>query len=285
MKDTLLVVDLSNQVYRALYAYPNLTHDGVFTGGLYGLLVMISTAVRNTNATRLIVAEDSKPYIRVKTYSAYKNLSRKPPDPAVKEARDATMQLWHEMATAVGICSWAIPGYEADDIAGLVVRDHWPRFRHVWSMSNDEDLYQLLTYPNYRVYASSSTKVAGKPTITPKVTTRDVFVERFGIDPEQYPLVLAMAGTHNDVEGIPSIGIKRAVAALQSDQAKYRQLTQQHGPLIARNLDLITLPHPSLPRTPLPPRPTFNLRALHRFCARYDITVTPSINAAFGNLL
>lgn len=269
----LLCVDLSYQAYRATCANPRLTCDGTFTGGLYGFFMFLGKAVRETRATRLAVCLDTKPYVRSAEYPQYKKLRKAREDPEVKERYETSKRLILETLFTVGAPVYALEGYEADDLtAGLAMR-YRHRFDHVYAASNDSDLYQCLQWDSFSIYKTDIDAV-----VTRKTLMRDLKVT-----PHQYMLATALMGTHNDIEGIPGVGVKTAFRAVL-DTSQLRALRSKWGDLIDRNLDLIRLPHASMPPDAVLmdlPQNQFNPRDLYQQLGQWDIDVTDSMVRAF----
>lgn len=268
---SLLLVDLSNQLYKACWSYQNLTHDGEFTGGLYGVLMRISSAIRYTGATRVILCTDRKPYVRAQDYPEYKAGRKRKPDARAEELGQAVAVARQQVltaATAIGLPIWGLNGFEADDLAAHAVRHYRHRWHTLWSLSNDDDLHQLFTIRHFQVLAS--TPDVQNPEGA-KIHNSETFRLRLpGLRPDQYVEWLAMKGTHNDVEGIPGVGEKRALQALTTHPDNLLAYRRQWGELIERNVGLITLPHPRFPRdTRLPPFQPINLKNLLSVCDEF----------------
>jgi DNA polymerase-1 len=270
---TLLAVDLSYQTYRAASAHQKLTsQDGEFTGGLYGFLVTLAKIIRDTEATRVVVTADRKPYLRSGIYPQYKQIRKSASDPELKAKVEVSKPQIVAALETIGIPVVGIEGFESDDLIGHYARQYRHRFDTIYAASNDSDLFQLLDpRGRFRIYRKDESDV----------WSHDAVLKHYGITPEQYILATALMGTHNDVEGIPRVGVKTAVAAVTSP-GKMRQYLEQHGELIDRNMRLIRLPFEGFPaQTPLPACGTFQHRALYRFCSKYDISVTKSMLDAF----
>lgn len=272
-RDTLLVVDLSYQVYRATCANPRLTSDDVFTGGLFGFFQFLGKAVRECNATRLAFCLDTKPYRRSIVYPQYKLLRKSRQDPEVKVRYEVSKRLVLETLFSVSAPVYALEGFEYDDImAGMSLR-YRHRLARIIAATNDSDAYQLLWMDNFAIYKTDFDNL-----VTARTLMRDT-----GLTPEQYMLATALQGTHNDVEGIPGVGEKTAAAAVK-DAAKLRALRGKWGDVIDRNLSLIKLPHSELPHSVCileEPRRAFNPRDLYRALGVYDIDVTEAMVNAF----
>lgn len=280
-REVLLVVDMSNQVYKSTAAHQGLTSGRTFTGGLYGFLVGLSKTIEDTGADRVIVGCDSRPYVRSLEYPDYKgnrkNKEKTEQDELMLMAFKQSMSLVGDLCRTLNIPMWSVPGYEYDDLVAYAALRYGHQFETVVAMSNDSDLFQLLWLENFYVHRG-------------KIGTfrlREFLAEWGGIRPQDLPIALAMTGTHNALDGIYGIGPKTAIKTLQ-DAKRWEAVYGEHEGLIKRNLGLIVLPHETFPfDTPLPEKETLRdpARALTRFCVPYDIQVTRSMNQAFDQIL
>jgi hypothetical protein len=272
---TLLVYDLSFQVYRACAAHPMLRSGRTFTGGVYGFLTTLSKIVRETKATHIALGEDVKPYKRSETYPEYKQIRKKNADSQLADDFNDSWPMVVDLLQECGFQLWSVKGFEFDDLAGHCVRKYRHRFDVIYAASNDSDLFQLFGCERFKVFRDDKSGVMD----------RDRLFKETGLTPDQFMLASALAGTHNDIEGVNGIGPKKSAAAVLNP-AVWRDMQAKHGELIKRNLSLIKLPHDDFPRDECIPALTkgFNTRALYRFCARYDIEVTASMVNALEQL-
>lgn len=135
---------------------------------------------------------------------------------------------------------------EADDLAALVVKDHAHKFNHVWLISSDAD-WDLLLRDNVSRFSF----------VTRKEYTIENFYEEHECDnPVDYVSIKVLMGDKGDsVEGIPSIGIKRAYGLVRQygsavdiidllplpGKQKFVENLNQSKDLILRNYELIDL--------------------------------------------
>ena len=271
----LLAVDLSYQTYRAAASHPTLTYDGQFTGGLYGFLTTLAKQIRVTKATRVVVCEDVKPYRRSLAYPAYKQLRKKNADEELVEAFKVTLPLVMRALDVIGIPIMGYPGFESDDCIGWLANTHRHRFDLIYAASNDSDLYQLLQYASFKIIRGSE--------MTDVMDAARLASGPFGMTPAEFMLSQALQGTHNDVEGIPQVGPKKAFDAVKQP-AKLRHLRERWASVIDRNLWLQELPHAEFPDATLPSMGRFNPRALYRFCADFDIEVSRAMLDSFSQV-
>jgi DNA polymerase I len=204
-KPTLLVIDGHSLAFRAFYALPVdsfTTRDGQHTNAIHGFLSMLILLLQNEKPTHLAVAFDISRYsFRTREYPEYKGTRGETPSEFVGQ-----VPLLEEALKAMGIQTLSKEDYEADDIlATLATRGAADGF-DVLVVSGDRDAIQMvkpgvtLLYPNARGVSEL------------KRYDRDAVVERYGIEPEQYPDVAALVGESSDnLIGIDKVGEKTAV--------------------------------------------------------------------------
>ena len=275
----LLAVDLSNQLYRASAAHSRLTSGDTFTGGLYGLLVSVASAITRVGATDIVFCRDSKPYVRSLAYPQYKAFRKTTQDPELKRLFNESEDLVNEMIARFGIPAWHLPGFESDDLIGHAVRMNGWRYEIIVAMSNDADLFQLCDHPRFKIWKDAKQGLLGA----------EYLAKKFNLTPAEYVKALALSGTHNEIEGLPGIAEVRS-AQIVNDPAKWRSYFNKHREMIERNISLIQLPHPDLTRggpvnIPTVERGVFSLRSLYRFAGVYEIDITPMIANAFEQVL
>jgi len=204
-KPTLLVIDGHSLAFRAFYALPVdsfQNRDGQHTNAIHGFLSMLILLLQNEKPTHLAVAFDISRYsFRTREYPEYKGTRSETPPEFVGQ-----VPLLQEALHAMGVTTISKEDYEADDIlATLATRGATEGFR-VLVVSGDRDAIQMvgpdvtLLYPNARGVSEL------------KRYDRDAVMERYGIEPEQYPDVAALVGeTSDNLIGIDKVGEKTAV--------------------------------------------------------------------------
>lgn len=265
---SLLCVDLSNQVYKAAAANPNLTSGRTFTGGVYGFVMFLAKAVSVTGATQVVICKDLPPYVRSIEYPKYKKLRESNKDEELVIKVGQTKKILDDLFELLGMPVLGIKGYESDDMIGLVVRKYRHRFQKIVAASNDSDLYQLFDLcPNFSIYKGKN-----------GFYDQAEFDIEWGLSRDQFMEAHALMGTHNDIEGIEGIGPVRA-KSIVLDPPNLRSYRLSHSKLIERNKRLIELPHPTLDPTIQLPRPSkaFNEREFIRFMGRLDIRVSQQL--------
>lgn len=275
----LMVVDLSNQAYKACAAFPYLSHEDRYTGGLYGYMQALAKAIRDEGVTHLVVGADSPPYIRSESYPDYKKLRKKDMDPGLRESASETIRYAREFHECIGIPVWSLPGFEFDDLVGVAVRDLRHRFDAIVAMTNDSDCAQFFTTPSFYMYRGKK----GRYTLEDFKKDPDWA----GIGPSDVVELLSMTGTHNDVGGIVGVGPKRAADAIRGVPNAVA-LVRPHQSVVDRNRALIELPHSQFPKDVGPPvayTRSFNSRKVFSFCSMFGIQTTSSMLDSFEQVL
>ena len=133
--------------------------------------------------------------------------------PAYKSSREdappeleAQFALCQEASRALGVASFAVPDYEADDLIATLTEKLLAQGARVRVVSSDKDLSQLVT-------------ADGRVTLYDLARDREhdaeAVRERFGVYPEQIPDYLGLVGDAvDDLPGVPGVGPKGAAAAL-----------------------------------------------------------------------
>lgn len=210
-RETLLLVDGHNLVYRAFHAMPALSNSrGEMTNAAYGFTSMLFKALNDTTPTYAIAAFDlAGPTFRHERVAEYKAQRVRAPD----ELR-AQFPWAREVVLALGIPIVEVPRYEADDVIGTLAQKGEAAGLDVIILTGDLDVLQLVT-EHIRVFAS---RRGISDTIIYDI---DKVRERYGFEP---PLVVdfkALQGDPSDnIPGVPGIGEKTAMS-----------LVQQYGPL------------------------------------------------------
>lgn len=272
----LLAVDFSNLLYRQASVHRRLSAGDVPTGGLYGFLDGLTAGIKKVGATDVVICQDAKPYRRSLVYPEYKLMRSSKSDPELKELYNIGAEQVARLIELLGIPRLQAPGFEADDMVGSILKTYHRRFERIVAQSTDADLMTLLDYDCFRIMKAAKDPLVGREELAGMM---------FGATPAEYHRALALAGTHNEVAGIPGIAMVRALQALR-DPVKLRALLADHQQLYDRNLELIRLPHRELAGIRLPPKPgRFDLRGLYRFLAPYEINLRPDMAAALEQVL
>jgi DNA polymerase I len=196
-----LLVDGYAVIHRAYHAIPPLsTAKGEPTNALFGFALMLLRALTDLKPDYVAVALDRPgPTFRHLEYEAYK--AQRPPAP--DDLRQQFNRL-RDLVRVLGVRSYELEGFEADDLIGTLARSAESRGWRVIIATGDADALQLVTEST-----SVLTPVRG---FSETVTYGPEGVrERYGIDPVQLPDYKALNGDPSDnIKGVPGIGQKTA---------------------------------------------------------------------------
>ncbi|RLP72618.1 DNA polymerase I [Mycetocola manganoxydans] len=204
-KPTLLVIDGHSLAFRAFYALPVdsfSTKDGQHTNAIHGFLAMLINLIRDHKPTHIAVAFDiSRFSFRTREYPEYKGTRGETPPEFIGQ-----VPLLQDALAAMNITTISIEDYEADDIlATLSVQGREQGYR-VLVVSGDRDTIQLVNDDVTLLYPSRM----GVSDLTMYDAAK--VMERYGIQPHQYPEVAALVGeTSDNLPGVPKVGEKTAV--------------------------------------------------------------------------
>ncbi len=227
----LLILDSNSLMNRAFYALPPLTNDdGVNTNAIYGFTNMLFKMKDEINPDNIIATFDKKsPTFRHKEYSEYKAGRKKMP-PELGEQ----FPIIKELLKYMGIKTFEIDGFEADDIIGTISKFGEENDMEVYIVTGDKDALQL---------ASEKTKVV----ITKKGVTETAiydykaFMDEFEITPTQFIDVKGLMGDKSDnIPGVPGVGEKTAFKLIKeygSLEEVLKNIPEISGKKLKENLE------------------------------------------------
>ncbi len=207
MKKRLIIVDVSNFIFRAFYAIrPMLAPDGTPTNAVHGILSMFLKLFGDYQPTHIILARDTAGgSFRNELYPEYKANRGAPPEDLVPQ-----FSLIDELFNKMQLPSISNDKYEADDIIGTAVVKFKDEFDEILIASGDKDLMQFV-----------DNKVKMLDTMKDKLYGPDEVFEKMGVYPEQIVDYLSILGDSSDnIPGIKGIGAKGAAGLL----AEYKTL-------------------------------------------------------------
>ncbi len=204
-KPTLMVIDGHSLAFRAFYALPVdsfVNREGQHTNAIHGFLAMLILLLQKEKPTHLAVAFDISRYsFRSREYADYKATRGDTPPEFIGQ-----VPLLEEALAAMNIPTISKEDYEADDILATLATKGRDEGYEVLLVSGDRDTIQLvrdgvtLLYPSARGVSEL------------KRYDRDAVVERYGVEPHQYPDIAALVGeTSDNLPGIDKVGEKTAV--------------------------------------------------------------------------
>jgi DNA polymerase-1 len=204
-----MVIDGHSLAFRAFYALPVdsfQNREGQHTNAIHGFISMLLNLLKNEKPTHLAVAFDISRYsFRTREYPEYKGTRGETPPEFVGQ-----IPLLEEALKAMGIQTLSKEDYEADDILATLAHKGSAEGFTVYVVSGDRDAIQMiddnvtLLYPNARGVSEL------------KRYNRDTVMERYGIEPHQYPDIAALVGeTSDNLIGVDKVGEKTAVKWIQ----------------------------------------------------------------------
>ncbi len=204
----LLLVDGHSLAYRAFYALPveNFgTSSGQPTNAIYGFSSMLLNLIRDEEPTHIAVAFDvSRKTFRSEKFPEYKAQRAKTPD----EFR-SQMDYLYQMVTALGIRTFAIEGFEADDVIATFAKEAESEEFEVLISTGDRDSFQLISERITVLYPRKGMSDLAR--MTPEAVK-----EKYGLTPSQYHDFAALRGDPSDnLPSVPGVGEKTATKWIQ----------------------------------------------------------------------
>jgi len=197
------LIDGSSYIYRAYHAVRHLsTSQGLPTNATFGFTNMVLKLLAEQNPEYMAMAFDAKgPTFRHEIYDAYK--ANRPPMP-----EDLVVQIPYikQVVAGMNISSLELPGYEADDIIGTLVRAAEGKGFRVVMVTGDKDFKQLI-----------SRSVSMWDPMRDRTIDYASLKEDSGLEPSQWVDVMALAGdTSDNIPGVPGIGEKTAIQLIKA---------------------------------------------------------------------
>ncbi len=196
----LLVIDGNSILNRAFYGVrPLSTKEGLPTNALYGMTNILWSKLDEYKPDYAAVAFDlPAPTFRHLEYDGYKANRHKMPEELAQQLPYAK-----ELCAAMGMSVLTKEGFEADDILGTVAHMAAEQDVMAYILTGDRDSLQLIGDKVNILLATN------KDTL---VFDRNMFFEKYGVEPECFVDVKALMGDSSDnIPGVPGIGEKTAL--------------------------------------------------------------------------
>lgn len=215
---TLLLLDSHAILHRAYHGLPDFKSEaGEPTGALYGFVTFLLKAVKDLRPDYIVACFDLPgPTFRHDEYKEYKAGRAKTEDDLVHQLKAA-----RGVAEALGLPIYELPGFEADDMLGTIVKEVGGKDSPQQSRgetlptkiiiaSGDMDTLQLVKDDTVVVY---TLKKGLNDTV---VYNEDAVKARFGFGPELLPDYKGLRGDASDnIAGVKGIGEKTAGELIQ----------------------------------------------------------------------
>lgn len=218
------IIDGMAIAYRAYFAFinrPLINSKGMNTSAVYGFVATLQKILKEETPDHIAVAFDTPhPTFRHRRFAEYKATREKMPDDMVEQ-----LPWLKRIVQAYNIPVLEIPGWEADDIIGTLVRRAEQEDLACYMVTPDKDYMQLVSERS-RLYRP------GKMADSWEIIDIDGVREKFGVRPDQVIDVLGLMGDQSDnIPGVRGIGEKTAIP-----------LVQEYGSIagIYENLDKLT---------------------------------------------
>lgn len=210
--DSPVVIDGDNLVKRCVYATAKTDlAAGVWNGGIYNALLMLTRIIDDLEASRIFCAFDQGvPRFRTTLLPDYRKARRDRKEfltPDQKKEAYKQVGQTRELLELLGVVCVSYQDQEGDDVVAELVRQlrEVDRDSVPVVVTNDRDLWQCIEW-GAKVYDLQSDTVIG-PTELYGAT---------GAHPNEYLLYKTLIGDSSDsVPGAPDVGDKRAAAMIE----------------------------------------------------------------------
>jgi len=195
----LLVVDGNSILNRAFYGVKPLSNsEGIPTNAIFGFVNILNKNLDAVKPDYAAVAFDLKaPTFRHKMYDGYKAGRKGMPEELAEQLPYAK-----QIVNILGLTVLEKEGYEADDILGTLAALADAETES-YILTGDRDSLQLINDKTTVLLATNN---------EPITFNRAAFVEKYGVQPEQFVDVKALMGDSSDnIPGVAGIGEKTAL--------------------------------------------------------------------------
>ena len=193
----LVLVDGSGYIFRAFYGLPSMTRsDGTPVNAVYGFTKMLLKLCDDMSNDNIAVVFDAgRKTFRNDIFPEYKANRSDPPEELIPQ-----FSLIREATSAIGLPTFELEGYEADDIIATFVKKAKSLKMKTLIVSSDKDLMQLVE-DEVSLYDPMKNIYQGYEEV----------IEKFGVPPSLVVDVQSLAGDSSDnIPGVPGIGLKIA---------------------------------------------------------------------------
>ncbi len=227
-KDIFLLVDGSAIVHRAYHALPHFTSStGAGTGAVHGFFSMIFKVMQELTPTRVAIAFDRpKPTFRQQMYVGYQAQR-----PKMESELSDQFKMILEILAKAHIATYAVDGFEADDIIGTISDDANRKGIFTYIVTGDRDMLQLVDQDTYVLMP-----VKGISEVS--IFNAEKVREKYGINPPQIVELKALMGDASDnYPGVPGVGPKTA-STLINDYKTIDNIYKNIDEIAAKNAKL-----------------------------------------------
>lgn len=246
----LLLIDGNSVAFRAFYAlYRQLesfkSPDGLHTNAIYAFKNMLDVLLKDVDPTHVLVAFDAgKVTFRTKMYGEYKGGRAKTPEELLEQ-----LPYIQEMLHDLGIKTYELKGYEADDIIGTFATKGEENGFTTTIVTGDRDLTQLAS-------DKTTVEVTKSGVSQLEAYTPEHMKEVNGVTPTEFIDMKALMGDSSDnYPGVEGIGPKTAsnliqkyhtvenlydhIDDLKASKRKERLIRDKHNAILGKKLATI----------------------------------------------
>lgn len=221
-----LLIDINGLGYAAMYQ-PNLARlsfNGQSTAALHGAITSVLSRMADyPNAVPVVIWDGHAEWRRI-LFPGYKsNRSDHPDKIAIRDAYNLQVPVIQQMLLAMGIPQLRSPSAEADDLAGVVVRELNPRWR-IQMVTRDTDWWQALDERTSWYSPLSKTDLTLAMFTDPAIGSS----EGYFVNTQEYLMCKALAGDTSDtIPGVDGIGLKTAAKYIRQYDGAIENLWQR----------------------------------------------------------
>jgi 5'-3' exonuclease len=209
MSKRILIIDALNMFYRGYIVDPSISTHGEPIGGVKGFLKSLQKIVRETTPDEVVICWDGEGgSIRRKSINKDYKAGRKPIRlnrnvRNLTEDQEMHNKVWQhlkiiEYLNELPVIQICVPGMEADDIIGFIVKNSAIKENQKIIISSDKDFFQLC----------DSKTILIRP-IQNEILNTVAITEKYNIHPENFALARAIEGDKSDnLSGIQGAGLK-----------------------------------------------------------------------------
>lgn len=209
-ENKLLLIDGNSVAFRAFYAlYRQLdsftSPDGLHTNAIYAFKNMLDVLLKDIELTHILVAFDAgKVTFRTKMYDEYKGGRAKTPEELLEQ-----LPYIQEMLHDLGIKTYELKNYEADDIIGTFATKGEEAGFTTTIVTGDRDLTQLAS-------DKTTVEVTKSGVSQLEAYTPEHMKEVNGVTPTEFIDMKALMGDNSDnYPGVTKVGPKTASRLIQ----------------------------------------------------------------------
>ncbi len=257
-----MLIDLHNLCWKAYYTLGNLTN-----GVIFGTLSQITSLLQKFKDSFVVITADSPSSLRKEIYPEYKKNRSKSKKEESTIVFDQIEKLKKYILPKIGFLVYEEKGYEADDLIASIVKNHQAKVRLPLVISNDQDLFQLLSF--CRIYNKN------------EIWYEKYFEKIYNITCDEWIKVKTIAGcSTDDIEGVKGVGEKTAIKYLRNElkpsSAKWQNINSfLDSEQAVLNKRLVKLPFEGCLDI-IPERPHFEMKNLKAVLSEFNINKIPT---------